>query len=233
MKIRAITIGQKIPFLIDDESLESTMKEKLENFFIFNRDLIENLDNLGIKVQTKRICSQPMLSYEQQLYQKNLNETLERLHDQLSILERLIKRYDIDYLAACTLLADQQIPKYGVYEKLFLNEAPQFIKRKEKFFTSLQVASSDNGINLSAIRSAAKIIKNLSQPDPFNNLKFCLSSNVQPDTPFFPAAYHLSEKSSFGLALEMADEVVNAFDRSETLKQAQVNLRISVPRLRN
>ncbi|MFX1590916.1 MAG: DUF711 family protein [Promethearchaeota archaeon] len=225
MKIRAITIGQKIPFLTDDKFLESSMKDKFENFFIFNRDLIENLDNLGIKVQTKRICSQPILSYEQQLYQKNLNETLERLHDQLSILERLIKSYDLDYLASCTLLADHQITKYGVYEKLFLNEVPQFIKRKEKFFTSLHVASSENGINLSAIRSAAKIIKSLSQPDPFNNLKFCLSSNVSPDTPFFPAAYHLSEKSSFSLALEMADEVVNAFDGSETLNQAQVNLR--------
>lgn len=225
MKIRAITIGQKIPFLTDDGFLESTMKEKFETFFMFNREITEKLENIGIKVQTKRICSQPILSYEQQLYQKNLNETLGRIHDQLTILERLIKSYDLDYFAACTLLADHQIPKYGVYEKLFLNEVPQFIKRKEKFFTSLHVASTDNGINLSAIRSAAKIIKNLSEPDPFNNLKFCLSSNVKPDTPFFPAAYHISEKSSFGLALEMADEVVNAFDRSDTLDKAQINLR--------
>jgi len=225
MKIRAITIGQKVPFLTDDSFLESTMKEKFETFFMFNREITEKLENIGIKVQTKRICSQPILSYEQQLYQKNLNETLGRIHDQLTILERLIKSYDLDYFAACTLLADHQIPKYGVYEKLFLNEVPQFIKRKEKFFTSLHVASTDNGINLSAIRSAAKIIKNLSEPDPFNNLKFCLSSNVKPDTPFFPAAYHISEKSSFGLALEMADEVVNAFDRSDTLDNAQINLR--------
>ena len=87
------------------------------------------------------------------------------------------------------------------------------------------MASTDNGINLSAIRSAAKIIKDLSEPDPFNNLKFCLSSNVKPDTPFFPAAYHLSEKASFGLALEMADEVVNVFDRSDNLDKAQLNLR--------
>ncbi|MFX0058737.1 MAG: DUF711 family protein [Candidatus Heimdallarchaeota archaeon] len=225
MKIRAITIGQKIPFLTDDRILENSMKEKFEKFFIFNRELIENFDNLGIEVQTKRLCSQPILSYEQQLYQRNLNETLGRLHDQLTILERLLKSYDIDYLASCALLADHQIAKYGVYEKLFLNEVPQFIKRKEKFFTSLHVASTENGINLSAIRSAAKIIKNLSDPDPFNNLKFCLSSNVKPDTPFFPAAYHISEKPSFGLALEMADEVVNVFDNSKTLGQAQTDLR--------
>jgi uncharacterized protein (UPF0210 family) len=225
MKIRAITIGQKIPFLTDDKILENSMKEKFENFYIFNRDLIEHFDNLGIKIQSKRVCSQPILSYEQQLYQRNLNETLGRLHDQLTILERLIKSYDIDYLACCTLLADHQIPKYGIYEKLFLNEVPQFIKRKEKIFTSLHVASIENGINLSAIKSAAKIIKSLSEPDPFNNLKFCLSSNVKPDTPFFPAAYHISEKPAFGLALEMADEVVKVFDHSETLEQAQVNLR--------
>ncbi|MFW9782310.1 MAG: DUF711 family protein, partial [Candidatus Heimdallarchaeota archaeon] len=137
----------------------------------------------------------------------------------------LIKEYEIDYFAACTVLADIQIEKYGVYEKLFLNEVPQFINRRENFFTSLHVASTDHGLNLSALRSAARIIKTLSEPDPFNNLKFCVSSNVTPDTPFFPAAYHLAERPSFGLALEMADEVIKVFESSKTLEDAQRNLK--------
>ncbi len=225
MKIRAITIGQKIPFLAEDKVLENILEGKLEAFYSLNSELTKKFNDVNIEVQTKRLCSQPILSYEQQVYEKNLNETLTRIHDQLSIIERLIKEYEIDYFAACTVLADIQIQKYGVYEKLFLNEVPQFIKRKEKFFTSLQVASRDHGINLSALRSAAKIIKSLSEPDPFNNLKFCVSSNVTPDTPFFPAAYHIAERPSFGLALEMADEVVSVFENSKTLEEAQMNLR--------
>jgi uncharacterized protein (UPF0210 family) len=225
MRIRAITVGQKIPYLIDSKVLELNLESNLQKFNRFNNDLIEKFKHINIEVQTKRLCSQPILSYDQQLYEKNLNETLIKVHDQLALVENLIFKYGIDYFASCAVLADVQILKYGVYEKLLLNEVPQFIKKREHFFTSLHVASNENGINLSALRSGAKIIKKLSDPDPFKNLNFCVSSNITPDTPFFPAAYHLSEKPSFSLALEMADEVIKVFEASKNIYDAQINLR--------
>ena len=225
MKIRAITIGQKIPYLTDNKYLEDYLDEKLTFLSLINEKLLEQFNSLNIEVQTKRLCSQPILSYDKQLYEKNLNETLVEFHEQINLVERLITKYNIDYFASCGVLADYQIHKYGVYEKLFLNEIPSFIKQSEKFFTSLQVASVDNGINFSALKSGAKIIKSLSYPDPFSNLKFCISSNVSPDTPFFPAAYHLSENPCFMLALEMANEVVEVFEQSKTLTDAQNNLK--------
>ncbi|NVM18777.1 MAG: DUF711 family protein [Candidatus Lokiarchaeota archaeon] len=224
MKVRAITVGQKIPYLAEDKELENYMEQKLQRFYSFNNDLVQQLNNIGIEVQTKRLCSQPILSYEQQFYSKNLNETLTRIHEQLGILERVLMKYEFDYFASCAVIADEQIQKYGIYEKLLLNEIPAFIKRREKFFTSVHVASKENGINLSALRSSAKIIKKLATPDPFKNLNFCVSSNVSPDTPFFPAAYHMSEGSSFGLALEMADEVVKIFEGARSFEEAHERL---------
>ncbi|TKJ19166.1 MAG: hypothetical protein CEE42_15840 [Promethearchaeota archaeon Loki_b31] len=159
MKIRAITIGQKIPYLIEDKELESVMEQSLSNFNAFNRDLTQQFNDIAIEVQTKRLCSQPILSYDQQLHARNLNETLIKIHEQLAILERIVSKYEFDYFTSCAVLADEQIQKYGIYEKLLLNEIPAFIKRKEKFFSSLHVASTENGINLSALRSGAKIIK--------------------------------------------------------------------------
>jgi len=224
MKVRAITIGQKVPYLAEDKELENYMEQKLQRFYSFNNDLVQKLNGIGVEVQTKRLCSQPILSYDQQFYSKNLNETLIRIHEQLGILERIISKYEFDYFASCAVIADDQIQKYGVYEKLLLNEVPSFIKRRDKFFSSVQVASKENGINLSALRSSAKIIKTLSEPDPFKNLNFCVSTNVSPDTPFFPAAYHLSEGSSFGLALEMADEVVQIFEGAKSFEEAHKRL---------
>ena len=226
MKVRAITVGNKIPYLVEDKELEERMERNLQNFYSFNYELIQRLNEKEIEVQTKRLCSQPILSYEQQFYSKNLNETLIRIHDQLELIERLVSKYEFDYFASCAVIADQQIQKYGIYEKLLLNEVPNFIKRREKFFTSVHVASKENGINLSALRSSAKIIKSLSIPDPFKNLNFCVSSNVSPDTPFFPAAYHISENPSVGLALEMADEVVNVFEDSNSVGEAYKKLTI-------
>ncbi|KKK95018.1 hypothetical protein LCGC14_2677030, partial [marine sediment metagenome] len=128
-------------------------------------------------------------------------------------LQKMFTDYNIDYFACCMMLA-HQIHEFGIFEKLLLNEVPLFIKNNKKFFTSLPVASTKTGISISALKSGAKIIKNLSEPDPFNNLQFCVSSNVEPNVPFFPAAYHFSEKPVFSIALEMADEVIQVIDLS-------------------
>ena len=226
MKVRAITIGTKIPYLIEDKELEERLERNLQNFYSFNYELVQKLNEKEIEVQTKRLCSQPILSYEQQFYSRNLNETITRIHDQLEIIEKIMSKYDFGYFASCAVLADKQILKYGIYEKLLLNEVPAFIKRRENFFSSVHVASKENGINLSALRSSAKIISSLSNPDPFKNVNFCVSSNVSPDTPFFPAAYHVSENPSVGLALEMADEVVDVFESSNSIGEAYNNLTI-------
>jgi uncharacterized protein (UPF0210 family) len=225
MKVRAITIGQKIPFLSKSIVLENFLGEKLSKFNLFNQELEEALNGVDIEVQSKRLSTQPILSYEQQVYQHNLNQTILQLHDEFALIERYIEQYDFNYFACCTVLADEQIEKYGAYEKLFLNEVPSFIKRRKNFFTSIPVASHENGFNLSALRSSAKIIKELSNPDPFKNLNFCVSANVRPDIPFFPASYHLDEKPCFSLALEMADEVVKIFEASQSFKGAQERLR--------
>jgi uncharacterized protein (UPF0210 family) len=224
MRIRAIAIGQIVPFLYKNESILSFMQENLENFSNLNKELINAFEDVGIPVQTKRFCSQPIFSYENKLfYEKNLKETLVDIDSQLVFLQDMFKDYEFDYFACAMMLADR-IQELGIFEKLLLDQVPQFIKNTDIFFTSLPVASTREGINISALKSGAKIIKQLSDPDPFKNLNFCVSANVGPNFPFFPAAYHFSDKPAFSLALEMADEVVNAIEKSNSLKDAQFNL---------
>jgi len=224
MRIRAIAIGQIVPFLYKNESILSFMQENLENFSNLNKELINAFEEIGIPVQTKRFCSQPLFSYDNRLfYEKNLKDTLVDIDDQLKFLQDMFKDYDFDYFACAMMLADK-IQELGIFEKLLLDEVPNFIKNTDIFFSSLPVASTREGINISALKSGAKIIKQLSDPDPFKNLNFCVSANVGPNFPFFPAAYHFSDKPAFSLALEMADEVVNAIEKSNSFKDAQFNL---------
>ncbi|MFX1569402.1 MAG: DUF711 family protein [Promethearchaeota archaeon] len=224
MRIRAITLGQIIPFLFKNETILSFLQDKLSSFSFFVNEFSDILKDFDIEIDTKRICSQPLFSYDNKLfYEKNLKETLVDINEQLIFLEDVFKDYGIDYFA-CAMMRADHIQELGIFEKLLLDEIPQFIQNKRSFFTSLPVASTDTGINLAALKAGAKAIKNLSDPDPFNNLQFCISANVKPNTPFFPAAYHLSEKTGFSLALEMADEVINAIEASNSLKDAQLNL---------
>ena len=47
MRIRAITIGQIVPFLFKNDALESFMEEKLENFANFNDELVEEFGKIN------------------------------------------------------------------------------------------------------------------------------------------------------------------------------------------
>ncbi len=224
MKVRAITIGQIIPFLYKNETILASLQDSLENFALFNDEIIDMFKDIDITVETKRFCSQPIFSYDNKLfYEKNLKDTLLDINSQLGFLQDIFKDYRFDYFA-CSMMLANQLPGLGIFEKLLLNEVPLFIKNNSNFFTSLPVASTKDGVNISALKSGAKIIKNLSEPAPFNNLKFCVSANVNPNFPFFPAAYHVSEKPAFSLALEMADEVINVIEESKSLKDTQNNL---------
>lgn len=224
MRIRAITNGSIIPYLYANETILSFMQDNLKSFSDLNNELISAFEDIGVEVQTKRICSQPLFSYDNKLfYEKNLKETLVDIKDQLKFLQDIFKDYGFDYFACCMMLT-HQLPELGIFERLLLNEVPTFIKNTDNFFTSLPVASTRDGLNISALKSGAKIIKQLSEPDPFKNLNFCVSANIGPNFPFFPSAYHFSDKPAFSLALEMADEVIEAIEKSNSLKETQFNL---------
>lgn len=227
MEIRAITSGHIIPYLYKNDVLRNFLEDHLEKISNLNISLKEKFNEQNIKVQTFRLCSQPLFSYEDKVfYNKGLKNALPVLDEQFTIIGELLKKYNINYFACCSMLADH-LNNFGPFERLLLNEIPTFLKKNDFLFSSLPVASNQYGINLTALKSGAKIIKNLSEPDPFANLKFCVSSNVNPDlhTPFFPASYHFSEKPKFSIALEMADEVVETLDKSNSLNDAKVKLK--------
>ncbi|MFX0027924.1 MAG: DUF711 family protein [Candidatus Hermodarchaeota archaeon] len=224
MRIRAITNGNIVPYLYANETILSFMQDNLKNFSELNNELVSAFENVGLEVQTKRFCSQPLFSYDNKLfYEKNLKETLVEIKNQLKFLQDIFKDYGFDYFACCMMLT-HQLPELGIFERLLLNEVPTFIKNTDNFFTSLPVASTRDGLNITAIKSGAKIIKQLSEPDPFKNLNFCVSANIGPNFPFFPSAYHFSDKPAFSIALEMADEVIEAIEQSNGIKETQLNL---------
>ena len=61
------------------------------------------------------------------------------------------------------------------------------------------MADTTHGINLSAIRSCAEVIVKCAsiEPNGFANLQFAALANVEAGAPFFPAAYHDSDRPVF------------------------------------
>ncbi len=222
MKIRAITVGENIPFFNKNVNIDNYLEDKLYIFSNLCSELIDEFEKSNIQVETRRFCSQPIFNGVK--CGKSLNDDMIFLEQQISDLRLSCKKHGFDYFACCAAVIDGQI-SFEDLEILLSINLPNFLKKWDNFFSSLNVASTKNGIDLTALKLSAKIIKNLAEPDPFNNLKFCLSSNVEPDTPFFPSAYHSSKKPIFSVALESADEVVNVFEKAKGLTDAKINLK--------
>jgi uncharacterized protein len=99
---------------------------------------------------------------------------------------------------------------------------PRVLAATQNVFVSGQM-TTPNGVSLRAVRACAEIIHQAATilPDGFANLRFAATSNMPPDAPFFPAAYHEGDAPAFALAMEAADLAVDAFTHAPDLESAR------------
>ncbi len=89
------------------------------------------------------------------------------------------------------------------------------------------VIADDEGVHPAAVRACGEVMAALAplEPQGFANLRFAALASVGPGAPFFPAAYAppLLPRGQVlvALALEAADEAVQAFAAAETASQAR------------
>jgi uncharacterized protein (UPF0210 family) len=96
---------------------------------------------------------------------------------------------------------------------------PDIIAETEIVFCSAEMATRQHGVSLAAVKACAEVITRLAPQDEngFANLYFTALANVEPGSPFFPAAYHDGGQPAFALAVEAASIAVQAFEQAENL----------------
>jgi len=229
MKIRALTIGTQFPFYKHQETsnIEEVLSKQFQSFKQLIKDSSNAFNKIEIETQTTRICTQPLYVREKNPLRAqgvNFNKELDNLRNKIELLNKYCKRSRITLIACLSILADE-FEDYGETEKKFIQAVPGLLDDFLNLYTSIQIASQNRGINLLATKDCAKMIKQIPLKDPFTAHKFTVNANVPPDTPFFPASYHLSDKPKFAIALEMADEVVSTIESSNSIKDFQIKLR--------
>lgn len=200
MKIRAITLG--IPI-----SLVEQNPEKLTTYLTKIKDFKKELLKQKIEVQTVRLCT-PAFDKNTQL---NQNSFFNNPDIVLEELDNIVKKGILDYYSAFPGLCDQA-ESLTETQKILMNKIPELLKEHEYMFSSIQTSSTSRGINLEAIAESSHVIKSIEESDSFQNLKFAVTFNVPPNTPFFPSAYHSGDVPKISIALEAADEIVNIVD---------------------
>jgi uncharacterized protein (UPF0210 family) len=206
MKIRAITLGYPLGSGIGSLPELIRALEKIEQI---KRDLGQK----GIEVQTVRLCTLPFDHHSDVLYISP--------EEVANHLDTLVQKNLVNYYSFLPGLCDHSDELTQTQVK-YIESLPRLLKNHTAMFASLQVASSAGGINLAAITHAARLIKDLSTPDPFTNLKFAVKCNVPPNTPFFPSAYHAGPIPRISIALEAADEIVQIL-RNHPLQKTPIS----------
>ena len=206
MKIRSITYFFNPGWPINDEKMQEAGRFLAEAKRAYEAE--------GYDVQTTRIASvpfpvildEPMIGLTMRMAQK---------------LSAAIKAHGIDYAS----LGPASPSVFESYELI-----PDALMLSENIFFSGEVATAQKGISMPAIRACSEVIlRNRDiKPDGFANLRFTTLANVGPGGPFFPAAYHEGDGTSFALAIESADLAVDAFTAATNLEEARRNLSTSI-----
>ncbi len=202
MKIRAITSFFDPLFTPEESSLEELSH--------CSADLTAALTVVGTTVQSQRVATNP---FPQWLHPVTRDEWQDRILALAQETTRLGWQYISVGPALPTNLVDYEM-------------VPSILAAHPALFAGGVIA--DRGILFPpAARASAKVITSCSKvtPDGFTNLRFAALCNVKPYAPFLPAAYaETGQPPAIGLAIECADEVVNAFDKAESLESGRNEL---------
>lgn len=202
MKIRSITYFMNVGWPIKED--------RIQEAGVFLATARAAFENAGYEVQTVRIASVPFTT----LLGEDAISLTPRFSQKLS---NAISANGIDYASLGP--AVPEIPES--YEMI-----PDAIAASKNIFFSGVMASSSRGLFLPAIRACAEVITQNStiSRDGFGNLRFAALANINPGTPFFPAAYHDSDQPTFALAVEAADLAVEAFTNASNIEEGRKNL---------
>lgn len=198
MKIRSITY-----FCNPQYPLEEKILREAGSFLSKAKAAYEAA---GYEVQTVRLATIP---FPRILGEENLNE----VPQYTSQLSKVIQEVGVAYASLGPALPESP-RSYQVI--------PEAIAADKNIFFGGVMADAQM-IHMAQVKACAEIIVKCAplSLNGFANLQFASLANVKPGAPFFPAAYHDSDKSAFGIAVECADLAVDAFGGRGTVDEGR------------
>ncbi|NTV36490.1 MAG: DUF711 family protein, partial [Anaerolineaceae bacterium] len=200
MKIRSITCFY--------DPGASKAAQTLASFYQMTSKARKAFEEIGLEVQTVRAATPPFPEMIPSCCDDSAIHMVKTLEGEASAL-------GFDYISFGPAL-----PSFPESYRLI----PQMIAATRNAFFSGIMATRQDGVIFPAVRACAGVIEQCAniQPNGFANLRFTALANVPPFGPFFPAAYHQSGSGpAFGLAIECADDAVQAFRQADSLSECR------------
>ncbi len=197
LDLRTVTLGINLL-----ECTSHDLKRLQENIFSKITGLAENLveccdrvgEKYGVPVVNKRIAVSPIAVVGAPF-------TSDQLAAVAGTLNEAAKTVNVDFIGGFTALVEKGIAKG---DRSLIEAIPQALTETERVCASVNVASTQAGINMDAVLLMGRIIKQAAEKtadrDGIACAKLCVFSNIPPDIPFMAGAY---------LGIGEADAVIN------------------------
>ena len=206
MKIRAVVQFIPLTWPFDEGNVAASAR--------FLHDARLRLSESGFTVESIGLATPPFLDV---LQDPNPQLLLEFAHT----LDTLAEKYNIDKISIGPLVATTPLALL-----MPIHTLPQLIAQTQRIYSGVLLADAYSGINLAAAHDFARVVKEIAQttPDGLGNTRLAALANMQPHTPFFPAAYQYGSQPSFAIATEAADLAVNATTNTRSVTKAHTLL---------
>ena len=199
MKIRSITVFADLDLTLDGAQLAA--------LGAFARAARDAYADAGFEVQTLRLAHDVVPALR-------ASPLVDRPVDFAVALDELAPEHGFEYVAL------------GPADAALLSRLPEIFAATESIFATAHIVDPQTGaIDGAAIRASADVIRRCAAiEDGFGNLRFAALANVDPGTPFFPAAYHDGGPPAFAVATQAADLAVDACREADSAAEAHDNL---------
>jgi uncharacterized protein (UPF0210 family) len=197
LDVRAITLGLSLMDCVSDDLGRLTAKI-LNKITRHAEKLVETCDKVsdkyGIPVVNKRIAVSPISALAGPF-------TVEQMVKVATVLDRAGQGVGVDFVGGFGALVEKGFTKGDL---ALINAIPQALAETSRVCSSVNVASSRDGINMDAVKLMGEIVKKTAMFTADNEglgcAKLVTFANIPPDMPFMAGAY---------LGLGEPDAVIN------------------------
>ncbi|MDR2354365.1 MAG: PFL family protein [Deltaproteobacteria bacterium] len=186
LDVRAITLGLSLMDCVSDD-LSRLIANILAKINRFAENLVSSCDRVGekygIPVVNKRIAVSPIAS----LVGPFQGEEVIRI---AKALDKAAQEVGVDFVGGFSALVEKGFTRG---DEALLNSIPQALAATKRVCSSVNVASSRDGINMDAVALMGRIIKETARLSESQEALACarlvVFSNIPPDMPFMAGAY--------------------------------------------
>ncbi len=191
LDVRTVTLGVNLRDCCDSDLDRMTQKiyakitQKAENLVPIANRL---QSKYGIPIVNKRVAVTPVSSVLGSVLTTDFEESKERAKQVALCLDRAAKKVKVDFIGGYSAVVYKDMT-YA--DKVILESVPQALANTDTVCSSVMAASTRSGLNMDAVKIAARVIKETAAvtPNGVGCCKFVVFANAPEDNPFMAGAF--------------------------------------------